>query len=285
MKIFLTPSVYHLASHIQGFQGKYKLRKFSDGELFLKLEENVERQPVAVITATCPPAKHFCELFFLLDTLKQQQAKINLIFTYFGYERQDHPKPNVARGAHIITNCLKQFEPNTITILHPHSQKLQQIISFTPHIPCDLYLPIIKQHEIDTIVAPDAGATQNAQELAQHTGCLLAMIEKERISNDRVIPVSVNIPLGAKRALIFDDLISTGATIAQAARLLQAQGVSEVYALTTHCFLNELSLQKIFESPLKHLWISNSVPVYCTHPQLTVINITPALEQIISAIQ
>ena len=284
MKIFLTPSVYHLASHIHGFQGKYKLRKFSDGEIFLKLEENVEKQPIAVITATCPPAKHFCELFFLLDTLKQQNAIINLIFTYFGYERQDHPKPNVARGAQIITNCLKQFEPNSITILHPHSQKLHAIIKFAPYFPFNHYSSIIKEHEIDTIVAPDAGAVQNAQELAQYAGCLLATIEKERISNNQVIPVTVNIPSGAKRALIFDDLISTGATLVQAARLLQAHGVSEVYALTTHCFLNDLSLQKLFESPLKHLWVSNSIPVYCTHPQLTVINIAPAIEQIINTI-
>jgi len=285
MKIFLTPSVYHLAPRISGTHGRYKLRKFSDGEIFLKLEENVEKQPVAVITATYPPAKHFCELFFLLDTLKQQQAKINVVFTYFGYERQDHPKPNVARGAQIVTNCVMLFEPATVTIIHPHSQKLQNIINFVPYFPFNHYSSIIKEHNIDTIVAPDAGATKNAQELAQYAGCLLATIEKERMSNNQVIPVTVNIPAGAKRALIFDDLISTGATIAQAAQLLRTHGVAEVYALTTHCFLNDLSLQKLFESPLKHLWVSNTIPVYCKHPQLTVIDIAPAIEHIISTIK
>jgi ribose-phosphate pyrophosphokinase len=282
MKLFLTPSVGHLASLIPGEHGRYKIRKFNDGELFLKLEENVEHQAVTVITATYPPAKHFCELFFLLDTLRQQHTTIHVIFTYFGYERQDHPKPCVARAAHIISNCFKQFELEKITIVHPHSQRLSQLITFESIVPYELYIPIVKQLGIDTIVAPDTGAASSCQELAQRTQCLLATIEKERIANNQILPLTVNIPSQTKRALIFDDLISTGATITQAVTLLQARGVEEIYALATHCFLNELNLQKLLESPVKHVWVSNSIPSYCTSPQLTVINIVPALEPLLN---
>ncbi len=277
MKIFFTPSVSHLEPFIPGERGQFKIRKFNDGELLVKLEDHVENEPVTIITATFPPSRHFCELFFLLDTLKQQEAHIHVIFTYFGYERQDHPKPNTARGALVITNCLKQFQLDRITILHPHSHVIKELLPAKYVIPYDLYGSLIKELMIDTIVAPDTGALPACTELAQRSNCKLAFVEKERLGNNQIQPLAVTIPENAGRALIFDDIISTGATIIQAATLLQEQGISEIFALATHSFINELGLQKLCQSPVQHLWISNSVPSHFSSADVSIINIAPAL--------
>lgn len=277
MIIFFTPSVSHLEQRVGGKHGHYKLRRFNDGELLLKLEENIAQEPVTVITATYPPAKHFCELLFLLDTLKQQGAHVHIIFTYFGYERQDHPKPYVARGAHIITNCLKQFGLERITIVHPHSQALQAIVGCEELIPFDLYTSIIKPLTIDVIVAPDRGAVANCQKLAHMLGCSVCAIDKERIGLDKVSMDQLNAPVNGKRTLIFDDIMSTGSTIELAALQLKKQGSSAIYALATHSFLNNLGLQKLTSAPIDHIWLGNTIPVYLESPLVSIIDIAPAL--------
>lgn len=277
MIIFFTPSVSHLEQRIGGKHGHYKLRRFNDGELLLKLEENIAQEPVTVVTGTYPPAKNFCELLFLLDTLKQQSAHIHVIFTYFGYERQDHPKPYVARGAQIITNCLKQFDLENITIIHPHSPALKTLVGCQELIPFDVYVSVIKPLNIDVIVAPDSGAITNCQILARLLGCSVCTIDKERIGLDKVSMEQLDASVSGKRTLIFDDIMSTGSTIEQAALQLKAQGASAIYALATHSFLNNLGLQKLTAAPIDHIWLGNTIPVYLTSPQVSVIDVAPSV--------
>lgn len=277
MIIFFTPSVSHLEQRIGGKHGQYKLRRFNDGELLLKLEENIAQEPVTVITATYPPAKHFCELLFLLDTLQQQGAHVQVMFTYFGYERQDHPKPYVARGAHIIINCLNQFDLERIIIVHPHSPALQAIVGCQELIPFDLYVSIIKPLAIDIIVAPDQGAITNCQTLARMLGCPICTIDKERVGLDKVSMDQLDTSVNGKRTLIFDDIMSTGSTVEQAALQLKAQGASVIYAFATHSFLNNLGLNKLAAAPIDHIWLGNTIPVYLSSPLISIIDIAPAL--------
>lgn len=282
MKVFFTPSISHIEPFINAERGLYKIRKFNDGEMLVRLEEQVEQQPVTVIAATHPPAKHFCELFLLLDTLKQQEARIHLIFTYFGYGRQDHPKPHVARGARVISQCLKQFNIEKITVIHPHSIQLQQEVSCERFIPFDLYKPLVKKLAIDTIISPDNGGTLACQELAQQTQCLFGVIGKERTNNNQIVAGQTDLPPQIKRVLIFDDIVSTGATIIQAANIIKEQRATHIYAAATHCFMNEIALQKVIDSPIQHLWVSNSVPVHLHSPHISVINIASEIERLIN---
>jgi len=282
VKTFFTPSVNHLEPFINTERGLYKIRKFNDGEMLVRLEDHVEKQPVTIIAATHPPAKHFCELFLLLDTLKQQEARVHLILTYFGYGRQDHPKPNVARAAHVISQCLKQFDIDKITVIHPHSVQLQQEVPCERFIPFNLYKPLIKKLAIDTIVSPDNGGALACQELAQQTQCLLGVISKERMNNDQIIAGQADLPPQIQRVLIFDDIVSTGSTIIQAANILKEHGATHIYAAVTHCFMNEVALQKVIDSPIQHLWVSNSVPVYLNSSHTTVINLAPEIEHLVN---
>jgi ribose-phosphate pyrophosphokinase len=206
-----------------------------------------------------------------------------VIFTYFGYARQDHPKPNVARAAHIICNCLKQFDIHKSTIIHPHSAQLQQDISYDRFVPYQLYAPLVKELDIDTIVSPDTGGILACQELAQQTHCQIGSIEKERNANDQIITTvdAINLPSKLTRVLIFDDIVSTGATIINAATILKEHGALTIYALVTHCFMNEITMQKLTESPVQHLWVTNSVPIHTKSSHITVINLAPAITTII----
>ena len=296
MTTFFTTSVEHLKEYIHGTHGSYKMRRFNDGELFLKLETDVRNQPVTVITATNAPAKHMLELFFLLDALQQQTTKIHVILTYFGYERQDHPKPNVARAAEVICNFLKQFTIEKITIVHPHSKKLHSYLNFSGFVPYELYKAVVKEQKIDMILSPDRGAIDACRHLADETDCAMDFIEKERCGFDKIKLSSQALPEQAlpkqakpridlevknKRILIFDDIISTGSTIIQAAQLMNERGAQEIFALATHGFISNLTLQKITESPINHLWVSNTLPVRISANNLSVINIAPAITTLI----
>jgi ribose-phosphate pyrophosphokinase len=281
MTIFFTPSVAHLAPHIDGTHGTYTLRRFHDGELFLKLHTPVTHEHVTVIASTQTPAKHTFELLFLLDTLCQQSARIHLVFTYFSYMRQDKPQENVARAATVISNCYKQFEIDRITVIHPHSEQLHSIIECNAYVPYDLYKTLVHEQDIEVIVSPDYGARNVCDTLARHTHCDTGFIEKKRCDFDKVKLLSLHANVNNKRVLIVDDILSTGSTIMQAAQLLHENGAREVYALVTHSFLNQATSNAISQSHIKHLWVSNTLVTKVTSPQLSVINIAPALNALI----
>jgi len=280
--IFLTSSAKQFAPTFKDQLGNYTLQQFNDGELFLKLERPLQKkQCITVITATNPPATNLLELFFLLDTLKQEQARIHLIFTYFGYERQDHPKPLVAQGAQVISNCLSQFNIERTTIIHPHSERLHDYISFTGYVPFKLYKPIIEKEKIDVIIAPDKGAAKNCKLLAQKYGCTVGFIEKKRTGIDTVQILANDFDAFGKRILIWDDIISTGSTIIQASKLLKKNGAEAIYAAATHNFLNEQNLEKILASQIDHLWVSNTIQTDLQAKSLTVLNIASELKKLV----
>lgn len=280
-RIFATSSVHRaldtirdqpIANHI----ARYSCVVFHDGELYVRLEEPITDSPVTVITATPAPTDNFFELFFLLDTLKQHNACINLVFTYFGYARQDHPKPNVARSAQVIANCLAQFAVNNITIVHPHSEYLQEFLPHTSWIPYAVYAPIITQHAIDVIIAPDRGALTMCTQLASLAGCAVGYIEKVRPHLDQTHTIALHADVADKRVLIVDDIISTGNTMVQAAHAIMQAGATQVMALATHNLANDQTIQRLTASPISKLWVTNSTTNPVMGDMLT-IDIMPAL--------
>lgn len=278
--IFLTPSASQFANSFKDQLGNYTLGQFHDGDLFLKLDSQLDEKKVTVITATNAPARHFLELFFLLDTLKQEEADIHLIFTYFGYERQDHPEPHVARAPQVIANCLTQFAIKKMTIIHPHSERLHNFMSFSGVIPFDLYEPIVREHKIDIIIAPDKGARKACEELAHKCHCAIGFIEKERISPDQIHDIAIHADAAGKKALIFDDIISTGSTIMQAADLLKQNGADTVYAIATHNFLAQPSIDQLMKSQVEHLWVTNTVPSMLQAEKLTILEMGAFLKNL-----
>ncbi len=279
MKIFYTPSAQHLAPLI-GTPGNYTLRMFNDGEFFVRLDEDIAGQHVGVVTATNAPARHMIQLLFLLDALYQQQAKITLVFTYFGYQRQDHPKPMVARAAAVVSNCFKQFTFERVFIVHPHSARLQNYLEFQSIMPFNVYIPFIKQLSPDVIIAPDQGATSACMYLAQQAGIAYGFIQKERQQASAVQVCQVHAEVAQKDVLLFDDIVSTAHTITQVAIVLRENGARRIHALVTHNLLNARSAQRIEASPLENLWVSNTLAPVHAYARVQVLDISSCIAKL-----
>jgi ribose-phosphate pyrophosphokinase len=281
--IFFTSSTKQLEKTFRDELGEYQLIIFNDHEIFLKLISQIKKdEEVTVVTATNPPASNLLELFFLLNTLQNAHAKINLIFTYFGYARQDHPQAFVAQGAKVICNCLKQFSLNKTIIIHPHSKHLHQFISFTSYIPYELYIPIIEEKNIEVIVAPDQGAHDACKKLSTLTNTSLCTLNKKRIGIDQIKTISLDGSVTNKNVLILDDLISTGSTIINAAENLKQHHASKIYSAATHSLLTQEHAEKILKSPIQELWVTNTIKQTILIPHYHIINIGPALKNLIS---
>ncbi|HJZ23563.1 MAG TPA: ribose-phosphate diphosphokinase [Candidatus Babeliales bacterium] len=279
MKAFYTSSTQHLAVQLPFEYGKVLISHFSDGEILVKIEENVENQTVWVIAATPTPANNFFELFFLLDALNRAHAKINLLITYFGYARQDKLESNTARGAQLISTIIKQFKTNKIIVVHPHSKLLHEFLTFESVIPYDLFEPIA--HNFDVIVAPDSGA----KELAEHIGNLCkkstASLEKIRTGKDQVKIINLDGTVSDKRVLIVDDLIDTGGTIIKASEILKEHGAKEIYVMATHAIFAGNFLEAIEESNIQKVYVTNSLHQKYINKKIEVLNLAPVIKKMI----
>ena len=166
MILFATSSTRHLASNIAIRSGAYTIKQFSDGELFIRIDEDVQDKDVWVLAATQAPAEHLLELFFLLDALQRAGAHINLCIAYFAYARQVVAAPGEVCAAQVISAMLKNFIIAKIYIIHPHSILLHDYLSFIAVQDVDFFY---KQAEgYDAIAAPDKGAYTFAREIAEH---------------------------------------------------------------------------------------------------------------------
>jgi len=170
MIVFFTRSTEHLAQKINVTKGKYLLKKFSDGELFVKLEQDVKDKDVFVVASTQTPAENIMELFFLLNALVRSGVKkINLFFTYFGYARQFIALPGEACNAQLICNILKKFPLEKIIIMHVHAADIMEnFLNFENQIDFNFFCNVAKNY--DVIAAPDKGAYDFAQKVAQECG-------------------------------------------------------------------------------------------------------------------
>ncbi len=135
IKIFYTPATQHLAPSIGLPTGVAEFKTFSDGELFVKVADDVANQTVWLIAATNPPADNLLQTLFLINALQRAGARVKLLFTYFGYARQDKPGQGEAATAQLICQIFKNFAVEDIFVIHMHSSALKEFLSFETIIP------------------------------------------------------------------------------------------------------------------------------------------------------
>ncbi len=258
MIVFFTRSAQHLSVNSNFPIGSYTVKQFSDGELYLKLEQHVSKQEVWVVTSTQPPAENLLELFFLLDALTTAGAqKINLFFSYFAYARQAHPLPGEARSTHLISEFLQKFPINNISIMHVHAAfTLHSFLNFTDIIPMDFFCRAGQTY--DVIAAPDQGAAEFAKKVSQQCHKEFVFLQKKRPKHEAVIIESVVGNVEGKKVLLVDDIIATGSTIIEAARSLLNAGALEVSAAATHGIFANDAYQKLQKGGLKKIYVTNS---------------------------
>ena len=279
MKLFYIPATEHLKNSINLPIGDCEFKTFSDGELFVKVSEDVSNKEVWVVAATNPPSHNLLQTLLLLNALQRESAKINLLFTYFGYARQDKPEKGEAASAEYVCGLFTQFDLNKIIIIHAHSSKMKNYLDFQNIIP----YPLFDEHAeiVDAIAAPDKGATTLANTIAKNCEKTEILIEKIRPAKEQVRTTKITGDATGKSVLIVDDMISTGNTILGAANVLKEHGATSISVMATHNLMTQESLNRIDQSIIQKVYVTNTIEPSINSKEVTIIDIGPFIEKMI----
>jgi len=246
--------------------GGAKVKRFSDGEIQIEIDENVRSKDVFVIQSTSAPVNdNLVELLLMIDALKRSSAKrITAVIPYFGYARQDKKvAPRVPISAKLVADLLTTAGANRIITMDLHAGQIQGFFN----IPVDnlFAAPVIieymrKAFTHDTIiVSPDAGGVERARAFAKRLDCGLAIIDKRRDAPNKAKAMAVIGNVSGKRVIILDDMADTAGTLTEAAKALHENGASEVHACCTHPVLSGPAIERINESILKTVVVTDTI--------------------------
>lgn len=271
LRIFTGNANAALAEKICSFLGmplgKAKVSKFSDGEIQVEIEESVRGTDTFVVQPTCPPVSHnLMELLIMLDALKRASAeRISVVIPYYGYARQDRKVvPRTSISARLVANLITTAGASRILAMDLHAGQIQGFFD----VPVDhlLALPVLFEYvkKIEgevVIVSPDAGGVERAREMGKRLNASLAIIDKRREKANVSKVMHIIGDVKNKVAIILDDMMDTGGTIVQAAEAIMEDGASAVYACCTHPVLSGNAVERIGNSPLKELIVTNTIPL------------------------
>ncbi len=247
--------------------GKAKVRNFSDGEIMVEIGENVRGLDVFVIQSTCAPSNNnLMELLVMVDALKRASAaRITAVIPYFGYARQDRKvAPRTPITSKLVADLITTAGTDRVLTMDLHAGQIQGFFN----IPVDhLYaapvmLADVKEHikERLVVVSPDAGGTERARAFAKRLDAGLAIIDKRRSGPNVSEVMHIIGDVEGQICLIVDDMIDTAGTLCQAAKALKEQGAREVFACATHAVLSGPALERINDSCLREVVITNTIP-------------------------
>jgi ribose-phosphate pyrophosphokinase len=272
MKVFSGNAHHALAVRISEYVGtplgKIDIRRFPDGEIFVKIDDNIRGKDIYVVQSLCyPPNESLMELLIIIDAARRASAeRITAVLPYFGYARQDRKdQPRVPITAKLVANLLVAAGVDRVLTLDLHAQQIQGFFD----IPVDhLYaFPVIVQYLKSlklvnpVVVAPDTGGVKAAYAYAQSLGCGLAVVAKQRIGADEVEAFTLVGSVDGCAAIMIDDMTTTAGTLCAAAGLLHQSGASAVYGAVSHATLTDKGLARLKESPIQELVITDSVPL------------------------
>ncbi len=276
--IFYTRSCAHLADHIKLPQGRVIIEHFKDGELSIKILDDVDQKHVWVCSSTIAPAENILETFFLIDALQRSGAYIKVLFIYFGYARQDRMFPGEPLSVEVICHCLQQFTYEEIHVVHIHNPGVCSFLALHNHIPFDFFNQCVD--EIDLIVAPDEGATLLAKLVATYNNKPYMVIQKTRPKKEQVRVLEVQGDINDKRVLIVDDMISTGKTIVKVSEVLHEKGAKKICVAATHGLFSSDAFTRIEHSFIEKIFVTNTVVQTHTSSKVTSVDISLFLQNI-----
>jgi ribose-phosphate pyrophosphokinase len=250
--------------------GKATVGRFPDGESDVKIGENVRGADVFVIQPTsCPANDNLMELLLIADALRRASAwRVTAVMTYYGYGRQDRKaEPRVPISAKLVADLLSASGLNRVLTMDLHAGQIQGFFD----IPVDnLYAsPVLihflknKRYPKDSfvVVSPDAGGVERARAFAKKLDCSLAIIDKRRLSPNEAAVMHVVGEVKGKMAIIVDDMVDTGGTLAKSAQALKEGGAVKVIAVASHGVLAGPAIERLNSSPVEELIITNSIPL------------------------
>ena len=273
--------------------GQAEVSRFSDGEVFVQIDENVRGADVFVLQPTCPPVNdNLMELLVMLDAFKRSSAqRSTAVVPYYGYARQDRKaQSRVPISAKLVADLITVAGAHRLLALDLHAGQIQGFFD----IPVDhlFAAPVIIDYVSQVglrdlvVVSPDAGGVERARAIAKRLYAGLAIIDKRREGPNVSVFMHLIGDVRGRDCLIIDDMIDTAGTLVQAADALRREGARRILACGVHPVLSGPALPRIEGAPLEQVVVTNSIPLGKDkeHPKITVLSVAPLLAEAIRRI-
>jgi ribose-phosphate pyrophosphokinase len=249
--------------------GRAKVKTFSDGEIQIEIQENVRSKDIFIIQSTCSPVNdNLMEFLLMIDAFRRSSAqRITAVIPYYGYARQDKKvAPRVPISAKLVANLITMAGANRVITMDLHAGQIQGFFD----IPVDnLFVAPVMLDYIKTnfngnhlvIVSPDAGGVERARAFAKRLKADLAIVDKRRDAPNQAKAMAVIGDVAGKVAIILDDMVDTAGTLTEAAEALAKKGAKEIHACATHPVLSGPAVDRIKDSVLRSVVISDTIPL------------------------
>ena len=283
VKILACSASDKLANEIADCYGlqiaKFEKQGFSDGEFQISINETVRGCDVFIIQSTIPPSDNLMEMLLMIDAAKRASAhKIIAVIPYFGWARQDRKdKPRVAIGAKLVANMLVSAGIDRVMTMDLHADQIQGFFE----VPVDhlfastLFAPYLQSKKTDKLIiaAPDAGGSKRANAYAKYLDVDLALCYKQRKKANEIESMTIIGDVEGKDVVIIDDMIDTAGTLTKSAQLFIDHGAKSVSACCTHALLSGPAHERIENSVLKELVVTNTIPLKRENKKIKVLSV------------
>ncbi|TDA68558.1 MAG: ribose-phosphate pyrophosphokinase [Clostridia bacterium] len=294
LKIFTGNANPDLAGEICGYigmpLGQAEVRRFSDGEINVMIEENVRGADVFVIQPTCYPVNdNLMELLIMIDGLRRASARrITAVTPYYGYARQERKtRGREPISAKLVANLITVAGAHRVVTMDLHAGAIQGFfdlpVDHLPGVPILAQYFLGKQLQNTVVVSPDVGGVPRARNLAERIGAGIAIIDKRRPAPNVAEIMNIVGEVQGKVAILIDDIIDTAGTITQAVGTLLERGVTKIYACCTHPVLSGPAVERLRSAPIEEVVVTNTIPVPegRLYPGLKVLSVAPLLGEAI----
>ncbi|RJX35475.1 MAG: ribose-phosphate pyrophosphokinase [Desulfurivibrio sp.] len=263
------PLAEDICRHLHVELSHAEVRKFSDGETYVEIGENVRGKDVFVVQPTCTPVNdHLMELILMADALRRASARrITAVMPYYGYSRQDRKvTPRVPISAKVVAEMLMAVGVRRVLTMDLHSGQIQGFFN----IPVDnMYAAPVLLGDIAQIfngkemimVSPDAGGVERTRAFAKRLKAGLAIVDKRRERANESEAMNVIGNVSGKHAILLDDMVDTAGTLCAGAEILMKEGAKDVYAYCSHAVLSGPAIERINDSMIKELVVTDSIPL------------------------
>ncbi|NOY77361.1 MAG: ribose-phosphate pyrophosphokinase [Calditrichaeota bacterium] len=243
------------------------IRRFSDGEIWVKYVENIRGADVFLIQPTCSPAENILELLIMIDAAKRASARrVTAVIPYYGYARQDRKdQPRVAISSKLMANLITTAGADRVLTMDLHAPQIQGFFD----IPLDhlyssyVFVEYFRKKSIDNlvVVSPDIGSIKMARAYSKRLGAQLALVDKRRPQHNVAEVMHIIGEVRDKNVLIVDDMVDTAGTLVGAAAAMKKKGARQIYAACTHPLLSGGAVERIETSPINEMVVTDTIPI------------------------
>ena len=268
-----------IARHYGRDLGGYTLRTFSDGEMSPSFEESVRGCDLYLIQSTFPPTDNLMELLLMVDAARRASShEVTVVIPYFGYARQDRKdKPRVPIAAKLMANLLTAAGADRLMTIDLHAGQIQGFFDFpVDHLEgATVFVPYVKSLQLDNLViaSPDVGGATRARNFARFLNADIVLCDKYRKRANEIASMQVIGDVTDAHVILLDDLIDTGGTIVKAGQLLLEKGAKSVRAICTHPVMSKDAYERIENSVLEELVVTDTIPMLRESPKIKVLTV------------